>query len=334
MAVRPPHPGLQDYLPGYGPPAAGSRRVLTMPPRGGIQRAVRPSAAPPGMAPAPMAPAAPMAGLPPAPQGYRAPVASAPMRLNTAQQTLVDNFSRTFGDLGSLGNLRPLGPTETATVNGRQVRGDQYKALQNAASLHNKSKRKPRPDPYGLPASPEEAYAQANRANEQRYSQGLGIYDTMLANSQRMGGFQREQIGRRQTVGNSHDLMGLIDRGFGNSPTMLASLNRGRAADAGLEQLALEDALLRQQNAVLGDKAGFIERRTDAAPDLGLIASLVQNAAASGGGRVNRSGGIRQGGQVGPRLTMRRNTVKRSGGGSAKPNRKAFPFQDVPRGQR
>lgn len=129
----------------------------------------------------------------------------------------------------------------------------------------------------------EEAYAKANAANEARYSDILGKYESRygrgmgyidsISNQQEMDA--REAGTQRMTASNQD----LVSRGLvGTSikPTTEALINREtdtnvrRIEDAKLQQRLLTDAQLS------GDTLGFMKQRTDLLPDMNLYANLAQ----------------------------------------------------------
>jgi hypothetical protein len=103
-------------------------------------------------------------------------------------------------------------------------------------------------------------YDKANKANESRYGQLLGLADQQgqaaMAQNQRQ---TTRELGAGQAS--------LINRGLGNS-TIVDSTRRGtlNASNARADQIG---------NMVAQNKAGVIERRTDAGPDVGLYAQLL-----------------------------------------------------------
>ncbi len=152
-----------------------------------------------------------------------------------------------------------------------------------------------------------DAQKKANAANLERYQQLLSVIDTLGKQVGAEGTFgQAEQllsqvgqaaqtrIGEQATRAQATTEQGLISRGLG-STTIRQSAQRGiradeeRARQEAEERTAGQKAGLLTQRAGLetqigGMKAGVMERRTDAGPDLGMYASLIQSAGLGGGG--------------------------------------------------
>ena len=106
--------------------------------------------------------------------------------------------------------------------------------------------------------------ASANRANEARYRQALGLYDRMGLGA-RMGVRQRSQ---QQLATTKQDL---INRGLGGS-TILGAMQRRSVESESEQMFNISDAIARA-------KAGIIERRTDLGPDAGAYTGLMRDAA-------------------------------------------------------
>lgn len=149
-----------------------------------------------------------------------------------------------------------------------------------------------------LPKTFEEALAQANAKNEERFQQGLDLFKQQQANVDKFGQTRREQLGRTLQQQNASDASNLISRGLFNT-TGLENLQRARQEDVGFQRTALEEAIARSRNDILSQQTGFIERRTDAGPDPALFAQL--QTAASGAPRITNdilSSARTRGGQV------------------------------------
>lgn len=179
-----------------------------------------------------------------------------------------------------------------------------------------------------------DAYEAAKAANESRYNQILAGYNNLAAvQSANIAGYkdyyrqikealanvgdsQRIQLGQEFARRGGQAQQSLVDRGLGNT-TVLDAATRGVGYDQAIANIALMDALSREKadytsreaegvarerqyyNKILGDQLGFMERRTDAYPDIGPYLALAQAAngyagAPGGGGFV--SGGMGGGG--------------------------------------
>ena len=162
----------------------------------------------------------------------------------------------------------------------------------------------------------EKAQADANAANEARYTQliaalqdlmgrSAGTYDDILKNIESTGGVARQRVERdtAKMIGRSEQ--DLISRGLGNT-TIRSSVQRGIRSDAEFANQAIDEQLTTQRANALQSRIGddirttgmfadAIERRNDIGPDLGQYAALLSQAAAAGaggaGGKVVQSVG-------------------------------------------
>jgi len=128
---------------------------------------------------------------------------------------------------------------------------------------------------------------QANKVNEQRYKDILKLYENL-------GQAGRTRIERETAQSQAQATQGLISRGLGNT-TITSAVQRGISEESELARQQLEETVALQ-------RAGVMERRTDAGPDTGLYASLLQAAAgqATGGQATVRTsgGGMSAGGSL------------------------------------
>lgn len=111
------------------------------------------------------------------------------------------------------------------------------------------------------------AQKKANKANEERYQQILGLLSGL-------GTAGRERISRQTAQQQAQATQSLITRGLG-STTITEAARRGIASDAELARQQLEESIAIQ-------KAGVMERRQDIGPDWAMYANLLQAAAAGG----------------------------------------------------
>jgi hypothetical protein len=110
------------------------------------------------------------------------------------------------------------------------------------------------------------AQTAANKANEQRYQDILGIYSGLGK-----AGETRIAAGEQQAQAKS--TQDLTNRGLGNT-TVTGAMSRGIASDAETSRQQLGEN-------IAGLKAGVMERRTDQGPDMGLYANLLMKASQS-----------------------------------------------------
>ena len=126
------------------------------------------------------------------------------------------------------------------------------------------------------------AQDKANAANEARYQQTLAQFENL-------GQAGRARIGEQTTRQQATAAQDLTSRGLGS--TTITQAVRGGIAREG------ESSIQELNERVAMQKAGVMERRTDAGPDMGMFAGLIQammagQGAAGGGGRSVISGGL------------------------------------------
>lgn len=122
-----------------------------------------------------------------------------------------------------------------------------------------------------------DAQNKAVQANLQRYDQAMAIYDSVIQTYSPGGAFEKRRLEdletlKTQTVG--QELSGQISSGlFGLSTT--PQLSEGFEATTGArERTNIEDIMFQRLTGAQMGKAGFIERREDVGPDMGLLAQL------------------------------------------------------------
>ena len=103
----------------------------------------------------------------------------------------------------------------------------------------------------------------ANLINEQRYQQILGSFEGL-------GQAGRARIEEQTTQRQAAATQNLTSRGLGGT-TITAAAERGIAREG-------ESAIQELDERVTAQKAGVIERRTDAGPDMSMFSSLLATA--------------------------------------------------------
>lgn len=120
----------------------------------------------------------------------------------------------------------------------------------------------------------------ANAANEQRFQQGLDLFDRIIAQNQPGGTLEKATeatIGRAKTQSVAQGTQALVSSGLA-STTQAAGLGKKFEEEIGVPaRLQAADIAGQRLSGALRDKAGFIERREDIGPDFGTIASLAQS---------------------------------------------------------
>jgi hypothetical protein len=119
------------------------------------------------------------------------------------------------------------------------------------------------------------AQTAANKANEQRYQDILGQYDTL-------GKAGETRIQQNTEQAQAKSTQDLTARGLGNT-TITSAASRGIASDAEASRQAL-------QEQVASSKAKVMEAKTDQGPDMSLYSNLLQKAAANQGNHLGPGG--------------------------------------------
>ncbi|KKM72157.1 hypothetical protein LCGC14_1423390 [marine sediment metagenome] len=138
------------------------------------------------------------------------------------------------------------------------------------------------------------AAAKATAANEERYSQGMGLWDEIIKRYQPGGGYGTGALAsyeRGKTGAVGAGMQQLVSSGLANT-TVAATIGKKYEEEVGTPfKLQLQDVQSQRLSEAQAGKAGFIERRTDAYPDPGLAASL--------GSQVGYAQGMEAGGYGG-----------------------------------
>lgn len=135
-----------------------------------------------------------------------------------------------------------------------------------------------------LKAEYEKAYNEAKQANEQRYTQILGGYETLyndtMTGLEGMGDAARNDVNSSYNKAFSQSMQGLVNSGMANS-TILPSVSLNNASQRTNALNSLNETLRREKlgymNNITNNKLNFMERREDTYPDLNLFTSLMNN---------------------------------------------------------
>ena len=123
----------------------------------------------------------------------------------------------------------------------------------------------------------------ANAANEQRFQQGLEIFDRIIQ-QQETGGVSEQAteaaIGRGRTKAVAQGTQALVTSGLA-STTQAAGLGKKFEEEVGVPaRLQAADVRQQRMTQALTGKAGFIERREDVGPSFSDIAGLAKSIGA------------------------------------------------------
>lgn len=146
-------------------------------------------------------------------------------------------------------------------------------------------------------------FDKANRANESRYGDILGQYNSLYG--RQMDSFSGGNAQNIADINQSYDSTGsantqdLIDRGLTGS-TISANIRSGNERDRGAainrENFNYQNQRRAADAGLTTDKLNFMERRTDKAPDINQLIALSQAYGNSGGGGGGAPGAYGPGG--------------------------------------
>lgn len=179
------------------------------------------------------------------------------------------------------------------------------------------------------------AQTAANRANLQRYKEGINIYDRMISDWGKGGGFVKGQIAqleRRKTRGVAAGMQSLVSSGLAGT-TMAAGLGKKWEEEVGTTaRLSIADIAGQRLMQARQAKAGFIERRQDTGPDPSLVMSAMRETGRTSvgtgtGGRTEFGYGTTWRGS-GRRETVRQPSIARVAG-TARRARSPYASQRV-----
>ena len=130
------------------------------------------------------------------------------------------------------------------------------------------------------------AQTRANQANLARYKEGIGLYDQMITNWGKGGGFVKgaeATLERTKKKDMASGMQSLVSSGLVNT-TMSAGLGKKWEEEVGAPaRLNIADVAGQRLMQAQREKAGFIERRTDSGPDPSMVSSLMQGMGRSSG---------------------------------------------------
>lgn len=131
------------------------------------------------------------------------------------------------------------------------------------------------------------AQADANAANEARYTQLLQMYGntptSMVDMINQYGTAAKNRISTNMQTGQAQAASDLAARGL-NIPGVTRSVQRGLRSDAETQMLSVGEAQNRQMAGAMGGKLLTVANKTDQAPDASMFSSLLQAAAAGNAG--------------------------------------------------
>ena len=133
----------------------------------------------------------------------------------------------------------------------------------------------------------QQAMDEANAANEARYQQGMGIYQNiadMFGPGSTYGAGQTAMLEQQKTQDVAKAQQHMAGSGLWNT-TVAAAIPQAWEANVGMPgRLNIEDMRMGRYAGALEGMAGFVERRTDQGPDMGLFANLMAGASQGPGG--------------------------------------------------
>lgn len=130
----------------------------------------------------------------------------------------------------------------------------------------------------------------ANRANEARYEQALGGYDSAIKLSENLGNTARSRVEENRVNAQGSTQQSLVNRGLTNY-TIADALSRGVNKDAERANQDIDEQVANRRSGLEMARGNFIASRNDIAPDLSQWASLISGAA-EGAPAAQRSGSV------------------------------------------
>lgn len=140
-------------------------------------------------------------------------------------------------------------------------------------------------DPQSIADAVQSSTNQANAANNQRYTQGLGVlaggYTSAQNNTSALGKSELGDIQTQLQNANGQSNQDAVNRGLGNTTIRNAMLSMNQQT-ANKATTGVNESVANLQNGLYTGGAGaisnFIAGRNDVAPDINSYASLLQNA--------------------------------------------------------
>jgi len=133
----------------------------------------------------------------------------------------------------------------------------------------------------------------ANARNEQRYQEGLSIFDQMIGQYETGGTFEKATeatLARGEKKAVASGTQALVSSGLA-STTTAAGLGKKFQEEVGEPARArATDVASQRLNEALSQKAGFIERREDTGPSFSMIAELAKSIGAGEQAQTRRAG--------------------------------------------
>lgn len=152
------------------------------------------------------------------------------------------------------------------------------------------------PKPRSRTSSLQGAYEAARRANERRYQEILGgygqRYEDVMGALQGYGGQARADILQRGESMKAGALQDLVSRGLAGTtilPTVRAGIERQTAGNLARQAETMGMSVAGMMAQLSGQRLGFMERREDMYPNLGMYYGMLQNYGRYGGGQSQPS---------------------------------------------
>jgi len=175
----------------------------------------------------------------------------------------------------------------------------------------------------GIAGQYQKALDEAKAANEERYGEIKGgyqeRYDTAMGDLEGLGAQQRKDLGKQYSDERAKTRSYLSARGLSGT-TLAPTMEQGSIGKEQESMTRLNEALKRErlgyQTGLSGDKLGFMERREDVGPDMGMLSQLAYGEGTAGGGGGGGYGGINLGS-----ASMRNSIAAARGYSGQTPNR-------------
>jgi len=140
----------------------------------------------------------------------------------------------------------------------------------------------------------QEQQAAANLRNEQRYQEGLTLFDRMISQYETGGTFEKATeaaLQRGETKSVASGTQALVSSGLASTTQAGGLSKKFQEEVAAPARLQAADISSQRLGQALTQKAGFIERREDVGPSFSDIAELTKSIGAGQQARQGRTGG-------------------------------------------
>lgn len=141
------------------------------------------------------------------------------------------------------------------------------------------------PNLWSMFMQAQKAQEDANRANQERYEEGLRRLQEREAMASEYGSAAMAEARRQFANLGTQANQKMVDRGL-TGTTIAPSVQAGIARQGEQTAAKIGEDAMRYRTDLIGDTVGFMERRDDVGPDLGMLGNLMMQYGQSGGGAI------------------------------------------------